>query len=945
MQRRFVPFFSILLTFLAMMTMTIRQSEAALLAPHLYKKTLDNGLTLLVKEVPGAKVATVQIWVKAGSAFEEPDEAGITHLIEHMIFKGTPTRGPGELAEAVEGVGGQINAYTSYDYTVYHATLSARHWATAMEVLTDAVLHSSFDPEELEREKKVVLEELYMRRDRPTTKLFEQLMAEAYTTHPYRKPIIGTEKSVSSFSRDDILRYMAKHYQANNLTVVVVGDVAYEEVRDKVVTLMGALPDGNGTTPALPQEPPQNESRLFTVKDDVQQSYLALAFPVPAFKDADAPALDVLSMILGQGQSSRLYYQLRDKQGLVYRIDATAFTPRDPGLLEITATLDAGKGMQALDAALEETFKLKYVMVTEDELERAKRNLESDFVFNLERMEGQARTLGSFEFLTGDPRETDYLATVRAVTREDILRVAKKYLTRNHVTAGFLVSTTTAIDTDLDHFRTLIANADEAASHAAPPSLVADAFLSNLHRFVLPNGIKLLVRENPAVPTVAIRVVFPGGLRGETVATNGDFAFISDLLGKGTEKMSAREMAVAVADMAGELGGFNGKNTFGVKGDFLARFFNQGMALVRDVVRTPAFDPAEAEKVRPELLAQLKQQEDSLPALAFREFNRVLFQGHPYGLNTVGSEEVLAHVTTGQLQELYRQYARPDRMVISVAGAVKAEQVHREILSLFGDWQAPAGNDTATAEELLPPDPPMSPEIITIDRDKEQVHLIIGFLGSTLNGADRYPLEVLDTALSGQSGRLFTQLRDKQSLAYSLSSFSLLGLDTGSFGIYIGTSPDKKNEAVKAVWRELYRVREELLGDEELRKAKNVVIGHYELGLQTHSAQALEAALDETYHLGLDFGNRYVEAIERVTAAEVREIARKYIQPNHYVMISVGAEAPAGEAVSPPEAAPAGPVTAPPVTEAAPTSTEAAAPNAPASASPPPASGTTEKTE
>ncbi|MDH3394238.1 MAG: insulinase family protein, partial [Desulfobulbaceae bacterium] len=326
------------------------------------------------------------------------------------------------------------------------------------------------------------------------------------------------------------------------------------------------------------------------------------------------------------------------------------------------------------------------------------------------------------------------------------------------------------------------------------------------------------------------------------------------------------------------------------KGDFLARYFDAGMALVRDVVRTPTFDPAEADKIRPELLALLKQQEDSLPSLAFREFNRALFQGHPYGLNTVGSEEVLAHMETSELKKLYEEYARPDRMVIAVAGAVEVEQVHKVIVDLFGDWQVGKDAPAEEVEEILPPDPPLSPKIVNIDRDKEQVHLIIGFLGATLISEDRYALEVLDTALSGQSGRLFTQLRDKQSLAYSLSSFSLQGLDTGSFGIYIGTSPDKKAEAVKAMWRELYRVREEPIGEVELQRAKNVVIGHYELGLQTHSAQALEAALDETYDLGLDFGTRYVRAVEAVTAEQVREVARKYIQPDNYVMVSVGAE-------------------------------------------------------
>ncbi|MDH3360307.1 MAG: insulinase family protein, partial [Desulfobulbaceae bacterium] len=435
------------------MTMTSKQSNAALLAPHLFKKTLDNGLTVLVKETPGTKVATVQIWVKAGSAFEEPDEAGITHLIEHMIFKGTPSRGPGELAEAVEGVGGRINAYTSYDYTVYHATLSARHWGVAMDVLTDAVLNSVFDPDELEREKKVVLEELYMRRDRPGTVLFERLMAEAYTTHPYRKPIIGTEESVSSFTRADILRYMEKHYQANNLTVVVVGDVSYKDVRDKVDKLMGGLPNGNGKSPSLPVEPTRKGSDLFVVKDDVQQTHMALAFPVSAFANPDTPVLDVISLILGQGQSSRLYHRLRDEMGLVYRIDASAFTPRDPGLLEVTATLEAKNGRPTLEAALEEVFKLKYMAVDAEELARAKRNLESDFIFNLERMEGQARMLGSFQFLTGDPREDDYLAQVRAVTCEDIQRVAAKYLTADKIVAGFLIPAKASFDDNQKSFK------------------------------------------------------------------------------------------------------------------------------------------------------------------------------------------------------------------------------------------------------------------------------------------------------------------------------------------------------------------------------------------------------------------------------------------------------------------------------------------------------------
>jgi len=429
---------------------------------------------------------------------------------------------------------------------------------------------------------------------------------------------------------------------------------------------------------------------------------------------------------------------------------------------------------------------------------------------------------------------------------------------------------------------------------------------------VLKNGIRLLVRENHDVPTVSIRAVLPGGLRSETESTNGAFAFIGELLPKGTQRQSAEELAKVVANMAGSLGGFNGKNTFGIKGDFLSRFTNEGLTLVRDVLLTPAFAPAEAEKIRPELLSQLKNQEDSLPSLAFKEFNKRLFMGHPYGLNSLGNETTLSNFTVAELKRLYEEHARPEALVLAVAGDVDAEKVRDTVEQLFSAWNKPSVKKSQVRESVLPPDVPAGPDVISIPRDKQQVHIIIGFVGTTLSSEDRYGLEVLDTALSGQSGRLFTELRDKQSLAYSLSSFSLLGLDTGSFGIYIGTSPDKKDEAIKAVWQQLYRVMEEPISEEELVKAKNVLISNYELGLQTRGNQALEMALNETYGLGQDFGTRYVHAIEQVDAATVQAMARKYIRPGNYVQVTVGVdpllEAPAPEAppqaTAEPEAAP-----------------------------------------
>jgi zinc protease len=881
-----IPFFSTLLTLLWLI-MTPTALHAKLLKPHLYKDTLDNGLTLLVKEVPGAKVVTVQIWVKAGSIYEGPNEGGITHLIEHMIFKGTQNRGPGAVAAAIEEKGGQINAYTSFEYTVYHATLPARYWGTALEVLTDAVRNSVFDQSELEREKKVVLEEIGMRNDRPEVTFFEAMMKNSYTSHPYRLPVIGTRESVSSFSREDILGYMAKHYQPNNFTVVVVGDVHYEPVINKVTEVFADLPNQNVEQQEVSEEPPVNGVRLFTMEDSVNQSQMALVFPIPAFDDPDTPVLDVLSGILGQGDTSRLYEQLRNEKGLVYNIHSSAFTPKYPGLLEITATLDQKQIKEAMLASLIEIFKLKYVAVDEQELERIKHSLESDFVFNLEKVEGQARVLGSFEALAGDPREDEYLEKIRAVSLDDIKRVAQKYCDGHRLIAGYLTPKESNINLNAEELVQIVKEAEKVAKESIPSSLVP-SYLSNVHRFKLDNGITLLVREEPQVPTVAFQAVFPGGLMGETAETNGAFAFISDLLPKSTEKLGSRELSLKIADMAGEISGFNGKNTFGLKAAFLSRFFDDGLELFRDIVITPAFDPEEARKISPERLAALKQQKDSLPAIAFTEFNQILFQSHPYALNSLGSEKAIGSLTAANLHKLYSLHAQPDTLVLAITGDVKAKAVYERVNRLFGSWRKTGVG--LEKKDVVAPMPPTVPKISSLARNKEQVHIIIGFLGATLTSPDRFALEVADTVLSGQSGRLFTQLRDKQSLAYSLSSFNLLGLDTGSFGIYIGTSPDKEKEAIASVWQELKRIRSTPITKDELDKAKNLILGQYDLSLQTNSAQALDMALLETYGLGLDFGTQYAKAISQITVDDVMKAAAKYIQPEHYVQVKVGVE-------------------------------------------------------
>jgi zinc protease len=870
--------------------MTEKNIISGEIAPDLHKTTLDNGITLITRQTPELRVATVQIWVKTGSIDEKENEAGITHLIEHMIFKGTESRGPGEIAGNIEELGGKINAYTSYESTVYHATLPVRHWELAAEVLVDALCNSIFDEQELEREKLVVLEEEKMRSDNPAIKLFEGLMSTAYSTHPYGLPIIGNSKQISAFKREDLKNYMARRYHPENLAVVLVGDISHERASEKIKDLFKLKQGKKPVEPRVfPKEQEQKEVKFFNFEQDIKQAHIAMAFPTVCFSTPEAVILDVLSYILGSGETSRLYRKLRDELKIVYQISSSSFTPLEPGLLEITAALDTENINNVYSAVLEEIFKFKYHQVSTEELERAKLNIESNFIFGQERIEGKARILGSFEFLTGDPRHDNYLKKLQSVTAEDIIEVAKKYFSPAKLTAGMVCPKGSDIKLNNNELNIICKKAEKNAEDLSGAALVKGSFLANVYSYKLDNGINLIVRESSQLPTVAIRCLFPGGSRAETLETNGAFSLISELLTTGTKTMTAHELAKEIGNMAGEIDGFSGKNTFGLKADFLARFFKPGLKLVRDILVSPVFTDSEAGKIRSELLSMLRQQEDSIAHFAFKKFNQLLFKEHPYALNTIGTEDVISNISLDSLMDIYLNSARPENLTIAIAGNIKAVEVKKAVADLFNDWLPEKEKIISKVNNSLLPLEPETPELIHLDREKEQVHIITGFLGTSIKTQDRYPLEILDSILSGQSGRLFIRLRDEQGLAYSISSFSLFGLDTGSIGIYLGTSPDKKDQAIKAVWKEIAEICQEMVSKDELAKAKNLLISQYELGLQTHGSQAMEVALVELYDLGQDFGHTFIREIKKVNQDDILRVAKKYLKPEHYNQVTAGA--------------------------------------------------------
>ncbi len=858
---------------------------------------LDNGLTVVLEEQHAAKVAAFQVWVRAGSADERADQAGLAHLHEHMLFKGTARRGPGEIAHTIEAHGGEINAWTSFDQTVYHIVIASQFAREGLDILSDAVRSSAFDPGELSREIEVVCEEIKRSTDMPSRRASRDLFTTAYKVHPYQRPVIGWEETVRGFSREKVLEFYGQHYTPSNLVVTAVGDVREAEARRWIEELFG----GDWGKPydgavKRPVEPPAVGRRVLLREDDVKEAYLNLGFPIVAVQHEDAAALDVLSMIAGQGDASRLSLHVKRKLSLVNEIHTYAYTPKDPGLWVASLTLPARQAATALEETARVLMQLRTTLIPAEELATVKAIIEAEAVYQRETVQGMARKMGFYEASAGGlEQEARYYERVAGLTPEHLRAVAERYLEPSRalltglLPAGATLSPAEAEEA-LERARAPSAQLTFPRKSSAEPTplrlnaCVAKKAPGALLVEKLPSGATVVVREEAAVPLFAVRAAFLGGLRYETEQDNGLTVLLSRMLTRGTPTRSAEDISHLIDDLAGSLSGQGGRNSVGLRGEFLSKHFQRAFALFADCLSTPAFPEVELERERALMLQDILTREDKPSGLAFDQFNRTLYTRHPYRLPALGDAASVEKLSAQALREYHRRYLDPSQLTLCVVGDVKADEVFALAHEAFGKSRG-----GATPGPVIPPEPPPV-EARKAHRTlaRAQSHLVLGFLGARVTDPWRRALEVLSTLLSGQGGRLFVELRDKRSMAYSVSSYSVEGLDPGYFAVYMGTSPEKLDAALEGVKVELTKVRETKISEAELTRAKRHLIGTHEIGLQRNGSRAALLALDHCYSLGSTDFFEYAEQIQAVTAEQVLEVAQRVLQLDRAALSIVG---------------------------------------------------------
>ncbi|MCG8592117.1 MAG: insulinase family protein [Proteobacteria bacterium] len=846
---------------------------AVLASPDIHHEVLPNGLELLLRPSHRAPVAEFQIFAQVGSADERDGEQGLAHFHEHMLFKGTHRRGVGEIAGDVEGAGGRINAYTSFDLTVYHATLPADALAVGVDVLCDAVRHSLFEPVEIEREIEVVLEEIRRSRDAPGHVLGDALFAEVYRVHPYRSPILGPPESVARFDRERVSNFFRRWYAPDNLVVVAAGAFDPHDLADRIRTAF-ADAEPAGAKRARPEEPRQQGLRTVLLERPFERVRAELCWASAAFRTADATYLDLLAFVLGECDSSRLAQRVKDEAALVDRVDASSYTPLDPGLFSVSLETDGDRIEAALEASLREVERVRRQEVSEDELERARANFLAIEHFERESVSGLARKLGSFQVLAGDWRkEETYFETIRRATPADLARVAQTYLGPEQLTVGALLPEGAGGVLDEDR---VCAGVDRAVSETRRVFSLPrrEGSGRDVQSYALEGGLQLHVLPRRDVPVVALRTAFRGGLLNETAETQGLSSFLASMWLRGTQGHSAAGLARAIESLAIDLEGFSGRNSLGLTLEATSEKLDPALDLLAEVLLRPAFDPDEVERERRETLAAIERRQDQLARQAYLLFGEALFPSHPYRLPLLGTAASVSSFSPESLRSAHRQWIAGRGAVIGVAGDVDPDQIAAALSARLADLPAGAGPGALPPEDA----PPDAPRQLELQKDRAQAHLVLGWQGLRVDDPDRAALEVIAQLLAGQGGRLFLELRDKQSLAYTVSAVNVEGVAPGFFSVYIASAPDKVEVARSGLLAELERLVNERPPADELASAKRYLVGNFAIDQQRNSARASHIALDALYGLGPEADQDFPAQIEAVEAADVLRVAQRTIR-------------------------------------------------------------------
>ncbi|MEX2151830.1 MAG: pitrilysin family protein [Gemmatimonadaceae bacterium] len=852
-----------------------------------HKRTLSNGLRVLVRRDSSAPVTAIVTYVNAGYFDESDDVVGIAHVLEHMFFKGTPTRGVGEIARQTKAVGGYLNAATIYDHTLYYAVVPASGFVPALEIQADAYRNSLIDDDELAKELEVIIQEAKRKVDNPSALAIESMYELLHDRHRIRRWRIGREEGLRRLTRADVVRFYRTFYVPSNTVLAIVGDVETEFAFDQVARCYGDIPPAEPARSPGPSEEGAPGFRYGELSGDIAQTQLAFGWRTPGMIHPDSAPLDMLATVLGAGRASRLYRATRERK-LVSSITAFNYTPRDIGVFAIQGEAPPHRAAEALEGTWDQLRRVRTEGVGVLELERARRITESRWVRRFEDMEGQATYLAEWEALGNWELGERYFERMLTTPAEEMRELARRYIREDQVAIlTYRPDQYEPIAASGEQMRTRLARAkaqplDPTLEVERPipapgiPRPARERSEAGVHIYRLPSGVPVLIKQRPGSPLLYAGLFALGGPSAEHEEIGGRTLLMARTALKGTTRRTAVQIAEAGELLGGSVGTVVGGDSVGWTISVPVAHAAAAIELLADVAQHPTFDAQALETERAVALADLASLHDDMYRFPMRLATQAAFAGHPYGVSLLGTEASLRGQTRADLEQWHFSQILEAPNIIAIVGDGDLEELAGIVNRHFREARF------AAPKPLAPPRWPDRLIEKVEHREKAQTALVMSWPAPARNDEARFDVAMLSGIASGLGGRLFEELRDKRSLCYTVQAFGSERRVAGTFNAYIATSPEKETAAREGLLVELGKLRAELVTAEELRRAQTYAIGVHAIRQQSGGAvlgEFVEAWMFGSLHELEDYETR----IRAVTPHGIRETARRFLEPHRRV--------------------------------------------------------------
>ena len=848
---------------------------------------LPNGLTVLIQQDRSAPVVAIVTYVKAGYFDETDEQNGLAHALEHMFFKGTEKRGVGDIAKETKASGGYLNAHTIYDNTAYYTVLPSSSFAKGLEIQADAYANSVIDGRELAKEMEVIIQEAKRKADSPSAVATETLYELLHDAHRMRRWRIGREPGLRAFTRDLMNGFYRNFYRPGNTILAISGDVDANEALRRVEELYASLQSGEPNRRPGPTEPDRTGFRYRELAGDIAQSQLLFGWRTPGTLHADTAVLDVTAALLGTGRASRLYRAVREKK-LASSVSAYDYTPTELGVFVVHAETEPETTVDAARVIWDQLHQVRVGSVDDSELARVRRIFEARWLRRLETAEGRANYLAEWEALGGWQLGDDYFRRYMSVTADDVQRVVREHLPEEKAAALiYRPSSAPVVAQDAADMKRLLGEGGTERLPVIPArkpvpdqedhQATFESEQAGVSVFRTEHGIPILVRRKQGSPIANIALYIVGGALEEEADKAGLTLLTARSMLKGTTSRSAAQIAEDSEMLGGTISSSVGSDSFGWSFSVPTGRLGEALELMGDVVQRPTFPSNDFETERTVALSNLSMLRDDMYRYPLRLAMTAAFADHPYGVPTMGTEESLRGIKVDEVREWHHTRVMDSAAVIGVVADVDPQQAANLVAREFASLEA------RRAPKAGKPRWPKRVKIAAESRDKAQTAMTLAFPAPSRSEDMRFAGTLIGTVASGLGGRFFDELRDRQSLAYTVHAAASEKRLAGVFVSYIATSPEKEGVARAGLLNEFTKLREDLVTPAELTQAKEYLIGSHAIAQESGGAQLGEMLDAWMFGEGLHELLEHDDNVRSVTAEQMRELARKYFDPEKRV--------------------------------------------------------------